>query len=166
MASSPQSLAEAARKEAERRKALEQQGIPEKVIDGQDPARLGPNGNLTLFSPANTVHASVRSQPVRTAGTLDRFRSALEKLDREIRQAQDRLAALRDRAAAVHRAPPTPKRGSRKASGNSDEDRLRWQIREWEGKLERVKQERSETYDNGRKAGFLPGELDGRGIIP
>jgi len=29
-----------------------------------------------------------------------------------------------------------------------------------------LRRERLETYDAGRKAGFLPGELDGKGLIP
>jgi len=36
---------------------------------------------------------------------------------------------------------------------------------ELEAKLKRLKQERLEAYETGRKAGYLPGELDGKGII-
>ena len=41
-----------------------------------------------------------------------------------------------------------------------------WRIKDWEVKLKRLRQDRFETYDAGLKAGFLPGELDGKGIWP
>ena len=44
--------------------------------------------------------------------------------------------------------------------------RLDVQIKDWEVKLKRLRQDSFETYDAGLKAGFLPGELDGKGIWP
>jgi uncharacterized protein (UPF0335 family) len=43
---------------------------------------------------------------------------------------------------------------------------LREEIEDLELKLKRLQQERSEVYAEGKKAGFLPGELSGKGIIP
>jgi hypothetical protein len=43
---------------------------------------------------------------------------------------------------------------------------LQREIDELESKLKRIRRERQEIYEEGRKAGFLPGELDGRGLIP
>jgi len=40
------------------------------------------------------------------------------------------------------------------------------QILELQSKLKRLRQERLDIYEAGKKAGFLPGELDGKGIIP
>ena len=52
--------------------------------------------------------------------------------------------------------------------GLNEEDRSRLQaeIEELELKLKQLRRERAETFDDGRKAGYLPGELEGKGIIP
>jgi hypothetical protein len=55
---------------------------------------------------------------------------------------------------------------SRGSNNTSARERLRVQIQELEAKLKHWRRERFETYESGRKAGFLPGELDGKGIVP
>jgi hypothetical protein len=42
---------------------------------------------------------------------------------------------------------------------------MRWQILELEGKLAGLRRDRVDTFQAGRKAGYLPGELEGRGIV-
>ena len=44
--------------------------------------------------------------------------------------------------------------------------RLREQIEELEIKLKYMREERRENYEMGRKAGYLPGDLEGKGIVP
>ena len=43
--------------------------------------------------------------------------------------------------------------------------KMRWQILELEGKLAGMRRDRIDTFQAGRKAGYLPGELEGRGIV-
>jgi DNA repair exonuclease SbcCD ATPase subunit len=87
-------------------------------------------------------------------------------LEREIRQAEEKLAEMRARVARERWAPPKVGRLSRNARSRVSEERLRSQIRSLETRLNYLRQERSETYAAGRRAGFLPGELDGKGILP
>jgi predicted RNase H-like nuclease (RuvC/YqgF family) len=162
-----QSLADIAREEAERRKLLEQQGIEAKVIEG-DPRHFAPNGNLTLSTPKpsspkkeKTKSASSKGQP-----SVRSFRTALQRLDRTIRKDQERLDLLRTRLHSEKWAIPKVGRISKSVGKTDSQSRLQREIEDLESKLKRLRRERSEIYDAGRKAGFLPGELDGKGIIP
>jgi hypothetical protein len=149
-----QSLAEAARKEAERRKALEEQGVQSKTIVRQgSPVRSAP----TNSSPKSEISPSGKSP------SATRYRVALEKLQGEILRAQERLDAVRKRLEVEKNA---PLRIGRSANLAGDWQKLQAQVAEWESRLSRLKEERRKTYDEARKAGFLPGELDGRGITP
>jgi len=162
-----QSLGEIGRREAERRRGLEAEGGGGgRTIAETDLSRS--SGNLGTFStspgsaaapPAKTGKAEARASPAR-------YRSAIQRLDRAVRAAEDRLSSLRARVAAERWAPPKKGRGGGGDDGRSQTKNLELQIGEWETKLKRLREERFETYDAGRKAGFLPGELDGKGIIP
>ncbi|PYV12309.1 MAG: hypothetical protein DMG07_17315, partial [Acidobacteria bacterium] len=80
----------------------------------------------------------------------------------------DRLASLRARVEAERWTPPRAARSRRgtRIVQSEKRPRLDVQIKDWEVKLKRLRQDRFETYDAGLKAGFLPGELDGKGIWP
>ncbi len=160
-----QSLAEVARKEAERRRELDLQGVEAKVIDGNT-VQLAPNGNLSTSSPAPGSHA-----PDDPAGRVSRGRSRpyqtrIQRLDREIRSAEDRIAALRERLRAERWALPKVGKLSRSSGSATTQERLQNQIRELDSKLKQLRRERREVWDEGRRAGFQPGELDGRGLVP
>jgi hypothetical protein len=158
-----QSLSEAARKEAERRKQLEEEGISGKIIAPPEPAALGEN-------PSASVRAGPVSQkPPSRSNTGSRarsFRTRLQKFDRDIQATQERIAAVKaqldsDRAAPI-------RLGQSRSSGGagSTQRRLQAQLEQLQSKLERLRLERLKTYGEGLKDGFLPGELDGHGIIP
>src|SRR5512143_449713 len=92
-----QTLAEAARKEAERRKVLELQGIEGKVISRES---LAGNSGATVSTsklPRDTRRAGPARSPVENRRNVTSFRSALLRLDQNIRQYEDRLAALKVR---------------------------------------------------------------------
>ena len=165
-----QSLGEIARREAERRRNIDAQGAPEKTILQQDVPRLGSGGALSTSSlPPSPKGPPVRSSASRrTRDSPERFRGAIQKLDREIRSAEDRLASLRARVEAERWTPPRTARSRRgtRVAQSEKRPRLDVQIKDWEMKLKRLRQDRFETYDAGLKAGFLPGELDGKGIWP
>lgn len=163
-----QSLGELGRKEAERRKNLEERGVQCKVIEGGDPARLARNGNLSTSAPArgkrnNTASVSPRSAASRSVAS---FRTALQRLDRQIRQLEDRVSLLDRRAQTERWAPPPVGRISRSGVSAGSEQRIRHEIEDLEIRLRSLKAERLETYDAARRAGFLPGEIDGKGINP
>lgn len=160
-----QSLAEVARKEAERRRDVDRQGLAAKVIDG-DPAQLAPNGNLSTSSPAPRPRAGDDRAGPRSRETPRSYRTRIQKLDRDIRSGDDRIAALRERLRAERWAPPREGRLSRSSSAAASQERLQAQVRELESKLKQLKRERREVYDEGRRAGFQPGELDGKGHMP
>jgi hypothetical protein len=161
-----QSLGEVARQEAERRRKLDQEGKAGKTIADQDLARHGRNGNITLSRPDPPPREapSTSSGPGRRSAAS--FQNRLRSLDRQIHQTEDKIAFSRERLAKERWAPPKTGRLSRRGTTHSSEERLRWQIRSLENRLTSLRQERREVYDTGRKAGFLPGELDGKGIIP
>jgi|SRR6266545_66804 len=161
-----QSLGEVARQEAERRRKLEQEGKTGKTIADQDLARYGRNGNITLSRPAPQRKEAPSSSSRPRRSSVASFQNRLRTLDRQIRQTEDKIEFSRERLAKERWAPPKTGRLSRRGTTHSSEERLRWQIRSLENRLTSLRQERGEVYDAGRKAGFLPGELDGKGIIP
>jgi predicted RNase H-like nuclease (RuvC/YqgF family) len=161
-----QSLAEAARREAERRREIDRQGLEAKVIEG-DPAQLAPDGNLSTSSPVRRDRPTTdREVEPRRKGTPRSYRTKIQKLDREIRSGEDRIAALRERLRRERWALPKVGRISRSSGGSGSQERLQAQIGDLESKVRQLRKERRETYDEGRRAGFLPGELDGRGQMP
>src|SRR5437867_2624186 len=163
---SGQSLGEAARKEAERRKSIEQQGVSARVIQDADLTRIGAKGNLGIFSPVPGDKPRPPASLKAERGSPAPFRNKIQKLEREIRQTEEKLAEMRARVARERWAPPRVGRLSRNGRSRVSEERLRSQIQRLETRLNYLRQDRSETYSAGRRAGFLPGELDGKGILP
>lgn len=161
-----QSLGEVARQEAERRRKLDHEGKAGKTISDQDLARHGRNGNITISRPEPPRKEAPSSSSGPRRSSVASFQNRLRSLDRQIRQTVDRIAFLQERLAKERWAPPGTGRQSRRGRTHSSEEQLRWQIHSLENRLTSLRQERREVYDTGRKAGFLPGELDGKGIIP
>jgi hypothetical protein len=161
-----QSLAEAARKEAERRQGLDQQNLKVKRFESCDLAQRVPGGTISLSSPG-----SVAALPLTPAAktvprpSLRSFQDRLRKLDRDILQAEGRLKQLRARAEAERWSPTRPAKKSAGFVLSSSARQLASQIQELEAKLVRLRLDRSNAFLDGRKAGFLPGELENRGII-
>jgi len=158
-----QSLGEVARKEEERRKALESQGIEGKVILEED-VRNSKGGNLTLSSPEYSRRTSEvpSSSQSGKKGSADFYAASLKKLDREIRQAEQRIKQLRSR---LYNERWSIKKMGKQASSSLDDtlrEKLEREMEELQSKIKMWHKERRATYDAGRKAGFLPGELDGR----
>jgi hypothetical protein len=151
-----QSLADAARKEAERRKALEEQGIPSRTIiqegspQPSTAARIPPKASTTGEKRLPATH----------------YRTALEKLQRDISQTRERLDAARKRLEVEKSLPFRLGRNSNRTGASLNQQKLQVQLQELESRLSRLQEERRKTYDEGRKAGYLPGELDGKGITP
>lgn len=162
-----QSLADVAREEAGRRKLLDQTGVGAKVIE-TDSSSIRPTRN-----PAGPTPSSKKSgnESARTALSKNRpavrsFQTALKKLDEAIRKEEENLRKRRERLRKARWA--LPKVGRISGRGLTEEDRARIlaEIEELELKLKRLRRERAETFDNGRKSGYLPGELEGKGIVP
>jgi hypothetical protein len=162
----PQSLAEAARREAERRKGIEQKGVPSKRIDSSDVTPAPSGGTVSLSSPvsgsATNSAGTVRMEP---RPALRTFQSQLQKLDREIAQADEKLKLLRARVEAERWAPVRTTKGSIGSVIPSSLEQLRRQVGDLERKLATLRKERADVFLAGRKAGYLPGELENRGII-
>lgn len=160
-----QSLAEAARKEAERRHKLDLQGVQAKRIEATDPSQLAPNGTIGVSSPgAHAIPMSAAAKKSEPRPSLRSFQTNLQKLDRDIAQTEDRLKLLKARADAERWAPVKTTKGSKGSGSSTSQDQVRWQILDLEGKLTRLRQEHMDTFEAGRKAGYLPGELENRGI--
>jgi predicted RNase H-like nuclease (RuvC/YqgF family) len=162
-----QSLVDAAREEAERRKSLERQGIHGKVIEG-NPSQSAPNRDLSVSTGPPATQTKTTQQTVsRNAGSsLRHLRTTLQKLDRNIRQTEERLGTLRGRYQTGRWPLPKVGRLSKNSQPKDTQAQLQKQIEDLQLKLDQMLRERRETYDEGRKADFLPGELDGKGIIP
>ncbi len=161
-----QSLAEAARREAERRKALEEHGIEGKVIDAETLPRP-PSADQPRSRPPEHAKPRASGEPVTGRRThAGSYRSVLARIDNEIRRCEERLAVLRLRHEAEKFALPRVGRNAANRTVVGSRERIYWQIQETESKLKRLREERLGAYDAGKKAGFLPGELDGHGIVP
>jgi hypothetical protein len=161
----PKSLAEAARKEAERRQSLEAQGVEAKVIAMSGPASVQ-SGKVVTSRPVPQRPRVETQDSGAAAGRLHSVRNGLDRLDRQIREATDRLGVLRSRAETARKENAVRLRRPSAREGRTAEDRLRTEIQLLEAKLLRLREERLRTYDAGRRAGFLPGELDGKGAVP
>jgi hypothetical protein len=160
---SMQSLADIAREEAERRQGLEQQGIEEKIINR--PAVPSVPKERQAKAPASSERQkkpSTENASSKNQATVRRFRVALQKLDRRIRQEEEHLALKRARSEESRW--PLPKIGSLSTQSRTTntQERLQKDIDELQIKLKELRQEREETYEEGRKAGILPGELEGK----
>jgi hypothetical protein len=157
-----QSLADVAREEAERRSAMDRQGVEAKVIDS---IPQNENGNMTLSTGPLSPKLK-EPPPAKDKASVHKISGDLQRLDRKIRQTQDRLELRRVRLQTERWA--IPKTG--KVSGHGDtertQNRLLQEIVQLQKSLEQLQQERRDLYDRGLKAGYLPGELTGKGITP
>jgi len=158
------SLSEAAHKEAERRRHLDQNGIEGKVVLEQDLSEAVLQGNVSVSSPDFSLKFELQEAVPKTK--VQPYRNALQKYDREIRQNSEKLKSLRAKLQADKWALPKVGKISSSNDSSSSQEKLKAQIQDLELKLAQLRRERLETYDAGRKAGFLPGELDGKGLIP
>jgi ribosome-associated translation inhibitor RaiA len=165
--SNTQELADVAREEAERRRRLEEQGIEGKIIEANS-ATDSSKGNLTVSTmpPTKSETSHVRDNVSKKSSSIRSFQNALKKLDRTIRKEKERLETLRERLRKERWAPLKVGRASSGGQTEKEQNRLRTDIEELEFTLRELRRERSEVFDEGKKAGFLPGELDGKGIIP
>lgn len=161
-----QSLADVAREEAERRKRIDQQGIEVKVIEINGSLYL--KGNVTTSTSPRPVSLQneTSSDSRRSRTSLKSYHSALQKLDRAIHQDETRIESLRARLQSEKWALPKVGRISRNSTAADNQAKLQSQIEELQIKLEQERQERTEIYQAGKKDGYLPGELDGKGTIP
>ena len=159
-----QSLSDVAREEAERRRLLDEQKIEAKVIEG-DAAQWAPNGHVTQGIPSavkpsreNTGKPSPKSN-----ANARSYRSALQKLDKAIREEERRLELKQKRLEKSRWVLPKvgPLTSSRSRTTDSRE-KLQDEIEEIQGKITQLRQERMERYEEGKRAGFLPGELEGK----
>jgi hypothetical protein len=160
-----QSLADFARKEAERRKLIDLQGMETREISSDKVQKQGSGGLTTSRLPTER-----RAPPVRETGAqrqipISSFRNPLKKLDGEIRQCEDRMTGLKERIEADKRILPRLNARGVDTSAAARERKLS-EFRDLELKLKRLRQDRREHYDAGLKAGYLPGELDGHGSMP
>ncbi len=155
-----QSLTEIAKKEAERRKLLDQKGIEAKKIEQGDLSNLSPKGNVSLSSLPPESHSPARL-PVETEKkpSLEKYRTGLRSLDAEIIRNEERLASLRKRLEQEKDVPIRLGRGGRTGAAVNSKAKLESQVQELEIKLKRLRADRLKMYDAARKAGFLPGEL-------
>jgi len=156
-----QSLADAARKESERRKALEAAGVEAKsFVNSSMPSS---DGSVTT---GTVVRSSVVGSPVQPKSkgrTATAFLAALVKIDSDIRKYEEQLAFTRRRYDLERNRPV---RLTHTQSADISRERSLLKVQELEAKLKRLRQERRETYDSGRRAGFQPGELNGHSLIP
>ncbi len=161
-----QSLAEAARKEAERRRRLAEQEIDAKVIEARGSLQIS-NSNVTTFDRGTArINPSVPARETRGRISASTYRTRLRKLEREIRECEERLNLVRRKAEAEKW---TLLRSGRRGGGTAaltSREQLLKQAEDLEIKLKRLRRERQETWDEARKAGFLPGELDGKALSP
>jgi hypothetical protein len=156
-----QSLSDVAEKESERRRQIENQGVQEKVIEG-DGASLAPNGSLTTSTSSRPKlqNAEAPAKDRKNISSIRSYRAALQKLDRAIREDEIRMNSLRIRLQAEK------KRISSNSLISSAQIRLQEQIDRLQTKVEQARKERAGIFQSGRKDGYLPGELDGKGITP
>jgi chromosome segregation ATPase len=165
--SETESLAEAARREAGRRSEVEQLGIKETVIEGNG-ACSAMGGNVSVFQPYedNARKADVQTSSSKNKSSLSRYRTQLKKMDREIRKKEGQVEKLRDRSQDLRRKSLMIRDLSKIAQNEQSREQTREQIQALEDELKILRRERREVYDSGRRDGFLPGELDGKGIVP
>ena len=162
-----QSLADAARREAERRERIERLGIEEKVIEGNE--KCSPlEGNVSVFKPSDTGQKKTIPEPFssRDRSSLRQYRAKLLKLDNDIRKGEAQLEKLRGRLDSLRRKSLGIDNFKGFSRNEESRDRTEVQIEELQTDLKLLRKERRELYDSGRKDGFLPGELEGKGIVP
>jgi hypothetical protein len=162
-----QSLADFARQEAERRRTLEEQGIQGKVIVNNgvssDASEEASMPETISTKPANP---SLRSDFQKGKNSAAGYRTALQKLEQQIQQSEERLASLQARLEAEKRSRPKTRRASSGSRTKNSASQLQARIEELQMKVKRLREERFAVYESGKKAGFMPGELDGKYTNP
>jgi hypothetical protein len=161
-----QSLAEAARREAERRRQLAERGVESRTIalDGRATSKQGSEATQTRRSGRDNVTAPAKNS--RGRGSANSFRDRLQKLEREISECDERYRKTLQLAQAEKWSLPKVLRSGRSQSSSEPLERLKKQSEELAAKLKRLKRQRLDAYEAGRKAGYLPGELDGKAVDP
>jgi hypothetical protein len=160
-----QSLAEVARLEAERRQKIAEQGIEVKRLRNQDGVGARSGAAISLSQPVARSPADAARTRAEPRPALSTFQSRLQKLDRDIAQADAKLKILKARVDAERWAPVKTSKGSLGSGPSSAQNQLRWQLLDLEGQLSTMRKERGDIFLEGRKAGYLPGELEKRGIV-
>jgi hypothetical protein len=160
-----QSLGEIAHREAERRKAVDLSGTASREISAEQINGSHAGNISTSRLPPRAPTPPPKSPALEKALSLASFRSKLKKLDDEIRQCEDRLARAKEMAAAEKKIVPILSRKAAETSISANQKRIQ-EIRSLESRLAKLRQDRMECYGAGRRAGYLPGELDGHGLIP
>jgi predicted RNase H-like nuclease (RuvC/YqgF family) len=158
-----QSLVDIANQEAERRRLIDQQGIETRVIEGNT---VPSDSNVAEWTdpPEATPKTSKKSDSTQDKTSARSFRTALQKLDRAIRANKDLMEAKRARLQSERWASPKSGRSASKGQTSDAQSKLKAEIEELQAKMKELRRERSEIYEEGKKAGFLPGELNGHGI--
>ena len=161
-----QSLAEAARKEAERRRQLAEQNVEAKVIRGRGSLEAA-NGNVTTFG-GGTARGSTTSAARESKGrtSLSSYRNQLRKLESEIRDCEERQRLLRRQADAERWTLPKSGRRGVGTGSQTSREKLLMQAQDLQIRIERLRRERQEIWDEARKSGYLPGEVDGKALAP
>ena len=159
-----QSLADVAREEAKRRLQLEERGIEGKVIEANTLPSLSEKDRAAPMDSSKKE----KSVPDERASSQERvslrsYRTKLKKLDRSIQQNEERLELIRTRLLTAQRTLNTPGKLSAVEKAIKEQERLQKEIEELQLKLKQLRRERREIYEEGRKDGYLPGELEGRG---
>jgi hypothetical protein len=156
-----------AREEAERRRHLEEQGIEARVINGN---ASGPahHGNITTSTEPDQKPQEFpsHSSSAKSRKSAQAYRAALQKLDRAIQQNEARLTSKRASLQAEKWQNPKSWKVSNRTRTQDQQLQLQSEIAELQIKLRQLRDERFEVYEAGKKAGFLPGELEGKGIVP
>jgi uncharacterized protein (DUF3084 family) len=162
-----QSLMDFARQEAERRRQLQEQGIQAKVIvnntagtasSGEEAASEAP--------PAKANKRATRSDSPQSHRSVGSYRTALQKLDRQIQQIEERLSSLRAQLHAEKWSLSKTRRASGRSKPKKSASQLQTEIDGLQLKVKHLRDERFDIYESGRKAGFLPGELEGKYTNP
>ncbi len=160
---SGQSLAEAARKEAERRRQLAEQEVEAKVIEARG-SLPSSTGNVTTFSrPVGNAGRAAAAREAKGRTSAAAYRRLLRKLDGEIVDCGQRASALRRQAEAEKW---TLTKAGRRTGGPGAAEKLLHQAEELEARKQKLQRQRQEAWDEGLRAGYLPGELDGRAVAP
>lgn len=160
-----QSLSEVAQKEEARRRLLEQQGIEGKVIEGEA-AQWAPQASVSQWDVPASPRASSPAAETALPVSDRQYRQALQNLDKAIRQQEKLLETRRTRLEKLRRAPPGFGRSAARNAAAERVAQLQAAIEDAQEKIEELRRERAEKYEEGRKAGLLPGELDGKGVVP
>jgi prefoldin subunit 5 len=163
-----QSLVDIAREEAARRKHLEQQGIQGKVIVGNGLNAPSESGNVTTSTGTGMEieKPSSREAGKRLNSSIQRFQSDIKKLDSEIRQTEGRIESLQKRLQTEKWEALKAGRSSGRSRSGNTKSQIQISVEKLQEKLKELRNKRFEVYESGKKAGHLPGELDGKFIDP